>query len=105
MPRLTRNSVQRDLRAIQRSFAAIGQALERLALAAQASRAAGAVAPARPPRQLTLSPERRASLELQGQYMGRLRGLQPAQQAQVKALKLKKGFRSAIALAKKLARE
>lgn len=43
-------------------------------------------------------------LKLQGQYMGFLRGLRPRQKTQVKALKSSKGFRAAIALAKRLAK-
>jgi hypothetical protein len=53
---------------------------------------------------LTLSPKRRAVLRLQGQYMGRLRGLPARQKARVKALRTSKGFPAAIRLAKKLAR-
>jgi DNA-binding transcriptional regulator YiaG len=54
-------------------------------------------------RTLTLSPQRRAVLKLQGQYMGHLRNLQPRQKAQVKTVKAAKGFPAAIALAKRLA--
>ena len=55
-------------------------------------------------RKLTLSPARRASLRLQGQYMGHLRALTAAQKAQVKTLRTKKGVRAAIKLARNLAR-
>jgi hypothetical protein len=54
-------------------------------------------------RKLRLSPARRASLKLQGQYMGYLRGLGVRQKARVKALRTAKGIRPAIALARKLA--
>ena len=53
-------------------------------------------------RKLKLSPARRASLRLQGQYMGYLRGLKPKEKARVKALRARKGVRSAIALARKM---
>jgi hypothetical protein len=54
---------------------------------------------------LKLSPKRRAALKLQGQYMGYIRNLKPRQKARVKALKAKKGYRPAIALAKRLAEQ
>jgi hypothetical protein len=54
-------------------------------------------------RSLKLSPQRRAALKLQGQYMGYIRNLKPRQKARVKALKAAKGFRAAIGLAKQLA--
>jgi hypothetical protein len=55
-------------------------------------------------RTLKLSPARRASLKLQGQYMGYLRGLGVRQKARVKAVRTKKGIRPAIAMAKRFAR-
>jgi hypothetical protein len=54
-------------------------------------------------RSLTLSPQRRAALKLQGQYMGHLRNLKTRQKAQVKAAKAAKGYPAAITLARKLA--
>ena len=55
-------------------------------------------------RKLKLSPARRAALKLQGQYMGYMRGLKPAQKKSVKALAASKGVSAAVALARKLAR-
>jgi len=52
---------------------------------------------------LRLSPDRRAALKLQGQYMGYLRSLKPREKARAKALRAKKGVRAAIGLAKRLA--
>jgi hypothetical protein len=49
-----------------------------------------------------LSPERRAALVLQGQYIGHIRMLPPRQQAQVRDVRLKKGIRAAIRHAKRL---
>lgn len=54
-------------------------------------------------RSLKLSPRRRATLKLQGAYMGYMRQLGPRQKARVKSLKAVNGFPAAIALAKKLA--
>jgi len=100
-PRAT--SATREIWSIRRSLAAIGQSLQRLTpfLHALGENVGGT----RPrTRKLRLSPERRAVLRLQGQYMGYLRGLRPRQKSQVKALRGKKGFRAAISLAKRLAR-
>jgi DNA-binding transcriptional regulator YiaG len=55
-------------------------------------------------RVLKLSPKRRATLRLQGQYMGYLRSLGRSQQAQVKKVRASSGFPAAIALARKLKR-
>jgi hypothetical protein len=54
---------------------------------------------------MTLTPARRASLKLQGQYMGYIRNLRPRQKSRVKALKATKGYPAAIRLARKLAQE
>jgi hypothetical protein len=55
-------------------------------------------------RVLKLSVKRRATLKLQGQYMGHLRSLSATQKAQVKKVKAGEGFTAAIKLAKKLRR-
>lgn len=91
---------------IARSLGSISEALTRLApLVGNANGAEVATAPAaRAPRKLNLSPQRRAALKLQGQYMGYLRGLKPRQQARVKALASAKGVRAAVSLARELAR-
>lgn len=65
---------------------------------------APSVAASRAPRKLNLSPQRRAALKLQGQYMGYLRGLKPRQKSRVKALAASKGVRSAVSLARELAK-
>ena len=50
-----------------------------------------------------LSAKARASLVLQGRYMGYMRQLKPRQKAQVRKLKEAKGVRAAIARARDLA--
>jgi hypothetical protein len=50
-----------------------------------------------------LSAKARASLELQGRYMGYMRQLKPRQKAQVRKIKDAKGVRVAIARARELA--
>ena len=51
----------------------------------------------RPPR---LSAKARASLVLQGRYMGYMRQLKPSQKAQVRMMRAKKGMKAATASAK-----
>ena len=50
-----------------------------------------------------LSPKARASLVLQGRYMGFMRQLKPRQKAQVRKIREAKGVRVAIVRARKLA--
>jgi hypothetical protein len=94
-------SLGSEIQTIRRSLGAVVRALSRLGPALEAS-ARAAKGSARPRRKLKLSPARRAQLELQGQYIGHMRMLPPKQQASVKALRVEKGIRPAIALAKKL---
>jgi hypothetical protein len=51
-----------------------------------------------------LTAARRAALKLQGQYLGTVRPLSKAAKAKIKAIREKKGFRAAIAEAKRLAK-
>ncbi len=105
MPNRTRNPITRHVRAIRRALTAIDRSLGRfVALTNGAGR--GASVECEPPkRRLKLSAKRRAHLRLQGQYMGHLRILKPRQKAQVKAVRAKRGFRAAIAMAKRMAAE
>ncbi len=100
-------SPSRELRTIATALQSIKEALSRLAPALAAPRGGLATVEQRPPvarRKLNLSPARRAALKLQGQYMGYMRGLQPAQKKRVKALAASKGVSAAVGLARKLAR-
>lgn len=103
MPRAAARSVGRDVQAIRRSLGAIVRALARLTPALEAA-TRGSATPSRRGRKLKLSSARRASLKLQGQYMGYLRTLKPRQKARVKALRATQGVRTAILVAKKLVR-
>lgn len=49
-----------------------------------------------------VSPARRKAMQLQGAYMGIVRGLPPKQKAQVKAVTKDKGVAAGLQLAKKL---
>ena len=84
------------LRDIERQF---GKLVARIRQLEQRKSAIGP----RTRRSLKLSPQRRATLKLQGAYMGFMRQLGPRQKTRVKALKAAKGFPAAIALAKRLA--
>jgi DNA-binding transcriptional regulator YiaG len=55
-------------------------------------------------RVLKLSPKRRATLKLQGRYMGYIRSLGPRHKAKVKKVKAASGFPAAIRLAETLRR-
>lgn len=100
MPTTHRRSVNTDIQSIRRSLASVARALGRLgpALATIARGAQGTP----PPRKLKLSPERRAALELQGQYIGHIRTLDPRQKDRVRAVRARRGIRAAIRFARKL---
>ena len=56
-------------------------------------------------RAIQVSPKRRASLVLQGRYMGFMRQLKPRQKSLVKGLKASKGIQAAIARARSFAQK
>jgi hypothetical protein len=94
-------SVSQELQSINRSLSSIVRTIKRLGPALEAAaRASGTSGPPRPPRKL--SAERRAALQLQGQYIGHVRKLSPRQRARVKKLRSAKGVRAAIRFAMKL---
>ena len=99
MPRSHAASLGREIRTIRRSVSVISGSSSRLLALLIAVPAHGKPSAMR---KLRLSPARRATLKLQGRYMGHLRNLKPGQKARVKALKSAKGFLPAITLAKKL---
>lgn len=101
MPRPRPRSINLEMLSIRRSLASIGRVLARLGPALEATARGPRPAKARGPKR-RLSPERRAALVLQGQYIGHLRMLPPRQQAQVARLRREKGIRAAIRHAKGL---
>lgn len=107
MPKPRQSSVSQDIQVIHQALSSIAEVLQRIGQHLEA-RGAGKPTPAANPgprgRKLRLSPARRAALKLQGQYIGHMRGLKAAQKKRVKALKAARGFRAAVALAKKLAK-
>jgi hypothetical protein len=102
LPRPGRTAVGRDVQAIRRSLGSIARALARLAPALEAA-ARDPATSGRRGRKLRLSAARRASLRLQGQYMGHLRALKPRQKVRVRRLRATKGVRAPIVLARRLA--
>ncbi len=103
MPRRTRNPITRHARAIRAALTAIDRSLGRLVAATNAAGRGVVVERAPKKRKLKLSPARLAQLKLQGQYIGLIRNLKPAQKAKVKAVKTKKGMCATIAMAKRTA--
>jgi hypothetical protein len=102
--RTPRRSLSRDLETIRKSLITMARAFGRLGPALASASGGGSSPAARTRRTLRLSPARRRALKLQGQYMGYLRSLKPREKARVKALRVAKGVRPAIALARKLAK-
>ncbi len=103
MAKRGRSRISREIAAMRRSANALAKSIRRLAPRVRAlekeARASGRTNPRRRQR---LSPKRRAALKLQGAYMGYMRQLNSKQKRQVKAVKEKKGFRAATAVAKRL---
>jgi hypothetical protein len=102
LPNPRQRSVGAEIQTIRRSLAAVVRALARLGPTLEAGARAAARGASRPRRKLHLTPARRAQLALQGQYIGHMRMLPARQQAAVKAMRVSKGIRPAIALAKRL---
>ena len=100
MPRL---SLRSQLTAAQTSLRNLQKLLDRLATKARQLERTASKNSGPPGRKLTLTPQRRAQLKLQGQYMGYMRQLKPKQKAQARAAKERGGYRAGIGLAKRLA--
>jgi hypothetical protein len=75
---------------------------ERLAALEKLSAAGAASAPRRA-RRVRMSPRVRALRKLQGQYMGYVRRLKPAEKGRVRGVREKQGMDAAIRLAKSMA--
>lgn len=103
MPRAGRGASRKALQVVRSSVAKIERAIERLATLLREAESVARSSNHTGRRKPRLSAERRHALKLQGQYMGFMRQLGPRQKARVKALKAKKGYTPAIALARTLA--
>ena len=104
MPKPRQRSINLEIQTIRRSLASVVRSLGRLGSALEAAARAPRAGEQPARRKLRLTPERMASLKLQGQYIGHMRMLPPRQQARVKALRLKKGVRAAIRYAQSLSK-
>ena len=105
MPRPGRRVSAKELQVVRTSLAKIERAVDRLATRLREAESAARSSNGGGRRKPRLSRERRQALKLQGQYMGFMRQLGPRQKARVKAVKARKGYTPAIALAKRLARK
>ena len=99
-----RTTIAKEIRTLRRSIPALDRSLRRLAF--MLGQLDGRVERRRKPRagfRRSLSTKARASLKLQGRYMGYMRQLKPRQKGQVRKIRETKGVRVAITRAKKLA--
>ncbi len=99
-----RKTIAKEIRTLRRSIPALDRSLRRLAF--MLGQLDGRVERRRKPRAASrkpLSAKARASLVLQGRYMGYMRQLKPRQKAQVKNIRETRGVRAAIQRARKLA--
>jgi hypothetical protein len=94
-------SIRKRLSAVRRSLRAVDRALALLAAVIRTRRPEPAATTTR--RRSKLSPKAHAALKLQGQYMGYMRQLKPAQKAIVRAVRAKSGTKPAIRKAQELA--
>ncbi len=91
-------SVAREIRRLRTALRVAHRSLARLSRQVAAGANSGGNGRSRP----RLSSKARASLVLQGRYMGFMRQLKPRQKAQVRKIKELKGVRAAIAKAKQI---
>ena len=104
MPKRQGDQVVRTIRALREQLSTFDQSLRRLA--SMLGPLNGRIERRRKPRAQSrkpLSAKTRASLVLQGRYMGYMRQLKPRQKAQVRKVRETKGVRAAIQSAKQLA--
>ena len=87
--------IRRSLRALDQSFRRFAPLLTAVAQSAPKNE--------KPRRQPRYSAKARASLVLQGRYMGYMRQLKPKQKAQVRKVRESMGVRAAISKARSLA--
>ena len=96
MPKLRSASINKQIAAIRRSMKTLEQNLLRLqSLVPSDTKNVNS-------RPRHLSAKGRASLVLQGRYMGYMRQLKPRQKAQVRKIRQTKGVKAAIARARHL---
>jgi len=96
-------TLSRELRIIRKSFRQLAAAFTRITpvLTKRTPVSNNGTGPA--PRKRRITAKHRATLKLQGRYMGTLRGLKPRQRSRVKKVRAAKGIRAAIAAARRMA--
>jgi len=102
VPNRARSRITKQLRVLRTTLRRVDRDLRRLGPLVRAAEQAAKRSAKNPRRKLRLSPARRRTLKLQGSYMGYMRQLKPKQKARVKAVKEKKGFPAAIAVARRM---
>ncbi len=105
MPKRPGSSVARKIRVLRQQLSTFDRSLRRLA--SMLGQLDGRIERRRKPHAGTrraLSTKVRASLVLQGRYMGYVRQLKPRQKAQIRKIKEAKGVRAAIRMARGMAR-
>jgi hypothetical protein len=104
LPRLRHSRISSELVTLRQTLKAFDRTLRRLAPLLSAGVASNGASKEDGRSRPRLSPKARASLVLQGRYMGYMRQLKPRQKAQVRKIREVKGVRVAIAAARRLAR-
>ena len=96
-----KTTLANEIRMIRSSFRALAKSFGRIepVLSEVSSNALAGLRPRKNPR---LSRAKRASLKLQGKYMGTMRGLPPRKRATVKRIRAERGIRAAIAAARRM---
>ncbi len=105
MPKRQGHPVVRNIHALRQQLSTLDRSLRRLA--SMLGQLDGRIERRRKPRSGTrraLSAKARASLVLQGRYMGYVRQLKPRQKAQVRKIREAKGVRAAITTARRMTR-
>jgi hypothetical protein len=103
LTKLTNSVLAMELTNVRKSLRSLDHSLRRLAPMLSAAMSMNGVSKGNGRIRPRLSPKGRASLVLQGRYMGYMRQLKPRQKAQVRKVKEVKGVRAAIRAAKDLA--
>ena len=104
LPKRRRGSIAREIAVLRRTFTTLDQLLARLGPILAAAWAHSSRTPEKGRRRrLRLSAKRRATLKLQGRYMGYMRQLKAAQKSRVRKAREVRGVKAAIILAKSLA--
>jgi hypothetical protein len=96
-----RVGLRNEFKALRIAMQSLDRTLQRLV---SANGTAEVVSNGRARRKVRLSAKARASLVLQGRYMGFMRQLKPRQKVQVRKVKEAKGVRVAISMARRFAR-